>query len=76
MSVSQDRAFSVQLHLAAQLKGKYEMLAQKLVAQEKEIQNLKATTELFSSLNHGNALEARAGVLAQLEVGLQKNSSV
>ena len=50
------------------MKGKYEMLAQKLTAQEKELQDLKAKTELFSSLNPGTVTDARREILSQLEV--------
>ena len=44
------------------------MLAQKLTAQEKELQDLKAKTELFLSLNPGTDTDTRRDVLSQLEV--------
>ena len=44
------------------------MLAQKLTAQEKELQDLKTKTELFLSLNPGTDTDTRRDVLSQLEV--------
>ena len=61
-------AKSIQLHLANQLQGKYELLQEKLSSQEREVSELKAKTELFLSLSPETNTEGRKKTLRHLEV--------